>query len=381
MSTTVIDLRAAEPRTKPEPMIDTDERVTQHHLSGMRLDLHGLSQVIEGYDEDLREPVLWLGGYLREECGRSMEVLSGRAAKLGIEIDKTNWSKVLRGRWNTDAEGHPLPAPIVSKSKLLRAISALRQDARLRSQAGKIPFIETSVARAQFDYIELRMAADRVNKFGVIVGETGSGKSAAFREFTARHPFGLVAHVEAPENGSFTELIAHLALRYGVALTYSNSAKRIKVFTQVNDRSCIIVDNAQDLYHEKRGHNQPAFAFLRRLQDETHCTIILSMTPTGERLFVEQFIKGYFEQFEGRAGGRRNFLRLPAYPPEEDVLKIATAFGLRDADRHLEDLVKISKERGRIRALFEALQSAKVAAERKKTALTMAHVKACTEED
>jgi DNA transposition AAA+ family ATPase len=347
----------------------------------MRLDLHGLGQVIEGYDADLREPVLWLGGYLRDECGRSMEVLASRAAKLGIEIDKTNWSKILRGRWNTDSEGHPLPAPIISKTKLLRAIAALRQDARLRSQAGKIPFIETSVTRAEFEFIETRMAVDRVNKFGVIVGETGSSKSAAFREFAARHPFGLVAHVEAPENGSFTELIAHLALRYGVALTYSNSAKRIKVFTQVNDRSCIIVDNAQDLYSEKRGHNQPAFAFLRRLQDESQCTIILSMTPTGERLFVEQFIKGYFEQFEGRAGGRRNFLRLPAYPPEEDVLKIATAFGLRDADRHLEELVKISKERGRIRALFEALQSAKLLAERKKAPLAIGHVKACTEED
>jgi len=379
MSTTVIDLGARTHTSQPTS--DNDERVSQHHLGPMRLDLHGLGQVIEGYDDELREPVLWLGGYLREDCGRSMEVLASRAAKLGIDIDKTNWSKILRGRWNTDAEGNPLPSPILSKSKLLRAISALRQDARLRAQAGKIPFIETSVARAEFDYIETRMAVDRVNRFGVIVGETGSGKSAAFREFAARHPFGLVAHVEAPENGSLTELIAHLALRYGVALTYGNSAKRIKVFTQVNDRSCIIVDNAQDMYNEKRGHNQPPFAFLRRLQDESKCTIILSMTPTGERLFVEQFIKGYFEQFEGRAGGRRNFLRLPDYPPEEDVLKIATAFGLRDAERHLEELMKISKERGRIRALFEVLQSAKVAAERKKAPLTIGHIKACIEED
>jgi hypothetical protein len=41
----------------------------------------------------------------------------------------------------------------------------------------------------------------------------------------------------------------------------------------------------------------------------------------------------------------------------------------------------VSRERGRIRALFEALQSAKVAAERKKSALTIGLVKAGREED
>src|ERR1051325_4746023 len=87
-------------------------------LGTMRLDLYGLGQVVEGYAEDWREPVLWLGGYLRDECGRSMDVLHSRAKKLGIEFDKTNWSKILRGRWNTDADNNPLPTPIVSKAKV-----------------------------------------------------------------------------------------------------------------------------------------------------------------------------------------------------------------------------------------------------------------------
>jgi DNA transposition AAA+ family ATPase len=346
-----------------------------------RLDISSLEQLVDLYDEDLREPVMWLGCYLRDQCGRSLDVLSGRAQKLGIEMDKTNWSKILRGRWNRDAENNLLPTPIVSKTRLQRAIGALKQDARLRAQMGKAPFVETSIVRTIWDYAETKWTPERVNKFGVIVGETGTGKSAAFRELEARHLVGLVAHVESPENAAVSELIAHLAYHYGTALTYSNKAKRDKVFNTVNDRRLIIVDNAQDLYNEKRGHNQPCFAFLRRLQDQTQCTILLSMTPTGERLLFEQFLKGYFEQFEGRAGGRRNFLRLPEYPPEEDVLLIAQAFGLRDADRHLEFLVKVSRERGRIRALFEALQSAKVMAERKKTTLSIGLVKECVEED
>lgn len=341
----------------------------------------GLENMVELYPEDLREPVVWLGAYVRDECGRSFDVLCSRAQKLGIELDRTTWSKVLRGRWQADSYGNPLPTPIVSQTKLLRAIAALRHDARLRSQEGKVPFIETSVAQTIMHYIESKMAVNRVNKFGLIVGETGSSRTSTFKELVARSPYGQMMWLEAPENGALTELISHLAWRYGVSLSCGNVQKRNKVFMATNDRRCIIVDNAQDLYNERRGHNQPAFGFLRRLQDETGCTIILSLTPTGERLLFEQFLKGYFEQFEGRTGGRRKFLRLPAYPPEEDILKIAMAFGLRDAERHLECLSKIAHEPGRIRTLFEDLQSAKIKAEREKKQLTIGHVKACREED
>ena len=346
-----------------------------------RLDTEWIELMVENYPEALREPVIWLASYMRDECGRSLDVLSGRAHKLDIELDKTTWSKILRGRWNLDADGNALTTPIVSQTKLARGISALRQDARLRAQGGKVPFIPTSVTRAIWDYADTKRAPDRVNKFGVIVGETGSSKSAALLEYVTRNPQGVVVHVEGPENGSLSELIAHLALRYGVGLTSNKQWKRTKLFTVVNDRRCIIVDNAQDLYQDRRGQNQQAFAFLRRLQDEKNCTILLSLTPTGERTLFEQFLKGYFEQFEGRVGGRRNFLRLPDYPPEEDVLLIAQAFGLREAERHLEYLVKIAHERGRIRALFEDLQSAKVAAERMKQPLTIGLLKTVREED
>ncbi len=86
-------------------------------------------------------------------------------------------------------------------------------------------------------------------------------------------------------------------------------------------------------------------------------------------------LQGYFEQFEGRAGGRRNFLVLPEYPPEEDVLAFAQAFKLQHADKHLPYLVKIAQEPGRVRSLLEDLQAAKVAAEGEGKALTIGQVK------
>ena len=67
----------------------------------------------------------------------------------------------------------------------------------------------------------------------------------------------------------------------------------------------------------------------------------------------------YLEQFEGRAGGRGNFLRLSNYPPKADVVLIAKTLGLKDADKNADALLQIAKSRGRIRFFFEILQEAK----------------------
>jgi DNA transposition AAA+ family ATPase len=356
--------------------------LSQNVWHAMKWDNASLEELAELFPDRLREPVLWLAIYTREHCAKSTDVLAARAQKLGVELDKTSWSRVMRGRWNRDGEGRPLPSPIVSETKLLRAIEALRQEARLREMGGKVPFIPTGTTGAVHHYIDVKLAPDRVNKVGVVVGETGTGKTEAFREYRRRSATGLVALVEAPENGSVQELVARIGFCYGIALGNFAARARVQLINVVNDRRCIIIDNAQELFHVRHGREgQPAFSFLRRLQDETGCTIILSLTPEGEKRLFDQFLRGYFEQFEGRAGGRRNFLRLPEYPPEDDVLLIAQGFGLRDADRHLEYLVKIARERGRIRALFEDLQSAKIKAERKKTQLTISLVKECREED
>src|SRR6185312_3907925 len=116
---------------------------------------------------------------------------------------------------------------------------------------------------------------------------------------------------------------------------------------------------------------------------------------------VHEMMQGYFEQFEGRAGGRRNFLILPDYPTEEDVEAIAKAFkmtGLSDRTTWpvkdgqgntikveklttLEYLGRIVHEPGRIRSLFEDLQQAKKEAEDLKQSLKIEHVKAVRDEE
>lgn len=329
--------------------------------------------------ESMRLGFAWLGAYLREDCMRDIDILASRMKDAGVNHDKTTWSRVLRGRWDRDGFGNPTP-PIISEEKFLRAVDLLRKHEERRQMAGRVPFVPTSTAKTVLNLIELKRAPEMVCKFGVVVGETGSGKTATFIEYRRQYPTS-VAVIEAPAMPTMTMFLSDLAASYGCSRVLSYSRK-ISAITLAVDRSkVIIVDNVQRLFQPKMEGNQPIFNFLQKLQEDSGCTIILSFTPTFERTFTEGTSRGYFEQFEGRAGGRRNFLRLPPYPPESDVVQIAEAFGIRDAAEHVEYLVRISREPGRIRRLFDDLQAARRKAEREKKALCIEHVRWARDEE
>lgn len=346
-----------------------------------RVDNVSLEQRALLYPEELREPYIWLGCFFREECSREYDVLVDRARKLGITFDKTTWSKVMRGKWNRDANDHLVDTPVVALPKLLKAIDALRKDARVKEQGGRVPFIETGTTKVIFNYVEKKRAPDRVCKFGVVIGETGNQKTAAFKEYCRQNNHGTCVWLDAPETPSIYRFKTDLAVRYGRNAQESLPKKEHAIFEAVNDRKTIIVENVQRLYDPRMEGRQPVFDYLQKLQETTGCTIIISFTPTFEKTFTAGRAKGFFEQFEGRAGGQKTFLRLPEYPPEEDVLQIGHAFKLTHAEKHLDYLVALTHEAGRIRILFETLQEAKIRAERRKEPLTIDHLKYVRDED
>lgn len=324
--------------------------------------------------EEMRESFRWLAVFCREECNRDIHRLTDRFKLVGVYHDSTTWSKILRGFWQRDKNGDPLPNPVISQEKFLTAIEALRSNVRAEALRGKVPFVETTTARSMIDFMELKCAPDRVNKFGVIVGPTGGQKTATFKEFVRRRNHGNTRWVEAPENGLLSDLLAQLNVMFGYSDRCTPGRKRAILFSVIKDHHCLIIDNTQDLYRQG-SQEQPAFSFLRRLQEVTGCTIILSITTDFERTLMAGLIKGYFEQFEGRSGGRRKWLRLPEYAPEDDVLAIAQAFGLQEAKKHLKELIQISREPGRIRRLFEDLQEGKLLANAAKAKFTIEHLR------
>lgn len=369
----------------------------------VRLDDISLARHFAHYPEQLRELCMWLGSYIREECHRDLDLLVVRAQKLGVEFDKTTWSKVLRGRWNRDGHDNELATPVVSLPKIVRAIQLLRDDSRRREMDGKVPFVRTKTANTIIEWLDLKRMVDRVCKFGILVGETGTQKTATLQWYCREHNHGLCKLIESPATPSHSQFITELANAYGSPRDINTLRKHHKIIESVNDTRTIMIDNAQRLYDPRLGGHQPAFHFIQKLQEDTGCTIILCLTPDGEKVLFQGSSSGFFEQFVGRAGGWRNFLRLPPYPSEEDVQAIAEAFGVQGLDEEttmvvqkiakgqrlevsepctvLQYLTAVAREPGRIRQLFEDLQTAKIRAERMKARLTIKHIKHARKED
>ena len=344
-----------------------------------RLDVPTMNVRIADYPEELKAPVLWLAGYLRENCQRNVDILVNEATALKINFDKTTWMKILRGRYQKDAQGNPVPSPVVNLNKLLRAINQLRQQNDLRELAGKVPFVMTPTAQSMWDFVDKKRAPDRVNKFGMIVGNTGCQKTATLREYQRQHNHGAGAMVESPANGSLSTFITDVAEKYGASRQANSERKQNTIRESFGAGNYLIVENVQRLYQERDKSNQKVFNFLQKLQDDTNGTIILTLTPVFVSKLKTRIAEGYFEQFIGRAGGERDILTLEEYPSQEDVLAIAESFKLREAEKHVEELTKMVHEPGRIRVLFEALQEAKVQAGKKE--LTMELIRAVRGED
>ncbi|HRV30717.1 MAG TPA: ATP-binding protein [Kiritimatiellia bacterium] len=337
-----------------------------------------------GMPSDLREPYVWLKTYLRDQCGRDLGELVRRFNEVGVTTDKTNWGKILKGRWRLDASGNEC-VPCVAADKLLRSIRALQTETRVELLEGRTPFVETSVFHTIRRFIEKKMRPDRVNRFGVIVGPTGTQKTASYKEMAQRNRF--VKWLESPHNGSIMEFVARLGQRFGVTGSSGYSVVTRKLHANVTPEHCIIVDNVQNMVRSRKellrlgkaGETQPAYQFMRDLQDERGCSFIWSITPEDEdQMFDSRSI--YYEQFEGRAGGKDGFLRLANYPPHKDLVLIAKTLGMRDAEKHGDLLSELARQRGRIRRFFEILQEAKFAADADGKALTMDYVLAELEE-
>jgi hypothetical protein len=319
----------------------------------LQLEVSKVEALTAHYPAGTRESACWLAAFLRERCSRNISALAAIIKKRGWDTHETTLSRILRGKLMDDSG-----APCIKLKTFAQIIEALRQEDQLAQLAGRVPFIETTTWDDIRNYIDFKRAPETVCKFGLIIGPTGSQKSACGKQYVMRNNHGVCVHIESPETPTMGKFITKLGRAYGVSEFHNLEKKRERIIESVNDRSTIIVDNIQRMYKDRRGWDQPIFNYLQQLQDDTNCTIILICVPEFEFTLQRGMDRGYFEQFEGRVGGASEFLILPEYPPSEDVLAIAETFKLADAEKHLAELESICRRRGRIRILFNALQKA-----------------------
>lgn len=317
-----------------------------------------LENIAATYPDEMREPFLWLADFTAEQCGRNLNTLEQKLKQLGLPTTAGTISKIMRGRWNRTAKNEKCP-PAMALSGFIDMVEKLRANPDISETAELTRFIVTPTAQLLMDYIDQRRSPTRINKFGMIIGPTGAQKTATFK-----HHISLPGNnrnckwTESPHRPKMSHFVTNLARVYNIPLLASLMRKMIRIQDNLTHRKCIIFDNVQRLFVDD-SVNQEIFNFIQRLQEETGFTPIFSATPEFYGEFLRGARSGYFEQFEGRVGGRDQFLILPKYTPMEDILVIAASYGLQDAEAHIEYLTKVAKLPGRVRRLFQALQTAK----------------------
>lgn len=326
---------------------------------------------------EMREPFIWLSQFCRNTCDRNIALLTEKFKAVGVDTTKSTWVKIIKGQWNTDTMGQLRENPVMAKARFIQEITALRENTRVETMRGKQPFIPTSVSKMIFDYINLRRPIDRINRFGIIVGETGTQKTATGLEYKRLHPH---THLfQCPEGGSVHELAVWMGRQVGLYKQSYGERLKISLFNNVRAHTAFLLDNAQDLFQEpkrkaKNDEAQELFSFVRRLQEETGCVIIFFITPEFEKQLLGGLYKKYFEQFIGRCGGEKKILRLPSPTPPLDVVKISEGFGLIDAKANQKKLIDISRQVGGVRILCDALQDGKRLAEADQAKFTFSYV-------
>ena len=306
------------------------------------------------YPEPLREPFTWLSAFYAGECQRDSDILVNRASALKITITKTDWQRILKGQLLVEENGRLRDEPVVDVDELIAAIGTLRAAANALEE-GRMPYILTTVGQSIINLVNLVMSPAMISRFGLIAGATGTEKTATLNHIVDTHPFRKFVLINASDNGGRGQLITDLAERYGCSRSSGHEQKITTCRKSLNRERGFIIENLQWLYRQSKGDQHDAFNFIQKLQEETGCGVIGTFTSVFHKQILDDLRGGFFEQFIGRAGGEKRILSLARETPDADLITIATAYQLRDAEEHLPLLREISRENGLIRVFFDTL--------------------------
>ena len=356
-----------------------------------------ITREAERFPEALRVDYIWLKTCVRVDFDRSVRQLTEELIGQGVEIGIDVWQKILRGLWDRYAKGVQREKPLLSPREFTDAVAILRKRIAVKAGLQQRDFVFTTTAERVFNYILKGSLADRPNGLGLIVGDTGTQKTASLVEFAIRYNHGTTLYRDMPENGSRVEMMQLLCDDMSAANNAYKLSAHLLQHAPLFRR--YLLDNCQHLVDPDRKANQKALSFIRRLQDSRKGYFFLSFTPDGE-LEAARLGK-YWEQFIGRAGGPKGILRLDDFAPRIDLIQIAAARGLGWAKAHverlgqmdpgpkedryrlgelkpkqrqeLEYLTRLSRQPGRIRPYFETLWQARLLAEG--APLTFEHIR------
>lgn len=319
-----------------------------------RTSLAQLAALVADYPPEVADSTRWMQELYFHRCHADAEEITSLGVRYGVHRSRSFYYNMLHGHgFKHGARGE---LAIENWNSL---VEAFKSGAAREQTAPKMNFIQTPTSRAIAAYIDERRASDAVCKFGGIAGPTGSGKTASLIHYAAED--ARVVRVEAPSNRRLSSLQGKIATMLCSSKSVCVSAIRRETAIRegLTPASCVIIDNCQRLFEERKGGDQDSFNWLLEMQEDAGCTVILSFTEQFTADLAAGSAREYFEQFVGRMGGLGDVLALPQYASAGDLRTFAKAFGLGSVAGAAEILRRWSRERGRFRILFHRLQRAR----------------------
>lgn len=367
--------------SKPAEDTAIETRNTSRQLARNKLDLASLERNVDHYPEAIRTPVRWLQSFWLGHCRGNGATLRVIGEKLGFDKSDEYYNNVLKGYYFRSATTTWQESG-KAWGEFLEFFEAVKRYALQAERSGKQPFLATPTYRCVESFIGAARALNAVCKIAGMTGPTGSQKTACLLNYAQLNNHGQVVLIQAPKTARIAVLQHKIADRYHVvqARLHRIADRESAIRANLNETRTLIIDNAQRLYIDGKGSDQPCFDWLLEMQEDTGCTLVLSFTTDFTDVLTAGRAKGYFEQFVGRMGGMGNLLRFPDYTPAADLRVIARHFGLDAGKGAMEYLHKWSREAGRIRIVFHRLQLAQAFAKAEdRTRITLADLEAAAE--
>jgi len=342
----------------------------------IRKDIGQFDARIAHYPDEVKEDVAFIYSLNQTEFAGQYARLASLVRTEGrLNYSDQYFYQVLSGRYfRPDPKNKDR---ILGSVENLKEVAVwLRNWAIFNSEAGGMPFIETPTFTEILNYYDSVSAPETVNKWGAIVGATGTGKSRMTKRIELVRNHGSTRRIEATR-GSLSRFLMKLGWAFGVPLSAGTSERMERLGDCVNSKRRIIIDNFQKLYDPRKNATQTTIDWLMEFQDDTQCTIFATWTPVFTQQIGDGRDKAYFEQLVGRLGGLGEIYELPDYTPKADLIALIERMKIAGGKEAFRTLREWSRMPGRQRILYGRLQKAyRLAKDEKSTCIKFAHLEA-----
>ena len=309
---------------------------------------------IGGYTEEQQDLLQWAVSYGRHDLGNSRDRLCQ-----AIGCDWTTLTRVLTGKYGAAIE------TFCDKIKDLQVVAA---------ESFETGFVETVVTRRICELLDYALSGDLDGgKVVMIVGPTGRSKSETVKHWCRQNNHGRSVYIDCPESGGLSSFFRELAIQTGVNVNRSTNEIRDRLIKSFNRRRILVIDEVARLLPSRRVERvPPQLDFIRRLHDVRRCAVAMVATPIFDHEMNSGWLQMYMEQMIGRCDP----LIVPAEPRRDEIRDICTAYVKRPSKELVALALQISREKGRLRVLFDLMKKAGVVARKRGEDLDVKHLDA-----